>query len=44
MFYLFQNPEFYDEQEELENIVKQAAKERLQFEKQLTLKQVSDPC
>ena len=41
-FVVFQNPEFYEEQGELENIIKQAAKERLQLEKQLTQKKVGE--
>ena len=37
----FQNVEFYEDKEELESIIKQAAKERLRLERQITKQNVS---
>ena len=37
----FQNGEVYEDKEELENILKQAAKERLKLEKQISGTEVS---
>ena len=41
ILHIFQNPEFYEDKEELESIIKQAAKERLRLERQVSRDVVS---